>query len=93
MLEEHPTLRMSKATHEGNSLYMQSPEVLGADVTAKLNLSIPMFELLKEIPYTTVHATGIGREQREESVLIEEAPCGLQGHRRSPPKMDTAVSS
>jgi ubiquitin-activating enzyme E1 C len=28
MLEEHPTLRMSKATHEGNSLYMQSPEVL-----------------------------------------------------------------
>ena len=52
MLEEHPKLQLSKAIvmHEGNNMYMQLRKVL--EHMTWTNLSVPMFELLKEVPYT-----------------------------------------
>ncbi|AQK89325.1 NEDD8-activating enzyme E1 catalytic subunit [Zea mays] len=92
MLEEHPKLRMSKAsvTHEGNNLYMQSPEVL--EQMTRPNLSIPMFELLKEVPYTTVHATGMAENNGKKVSSLRKLRVAFKGIEDAS-KMDTTVSS
>jgi ubiquitin-activating enzyme E1 C len=92
MLEEHPTLRMSKAsvTHEGNNLYMQSPEVL--EQMTRPNLSVPMFELLKEVPYTTVHATGMAENNGKKVSSLRKLRVSFKGIEEAS-KMDTTVSS
>lgn len=92
MLEEHPKLRMSKAsvTHEGNNLYMQSPEVL--EQMTRPNLSVPMFELLKEVPYTTVHATGMAENNGKKVSSLRKLRVAFKGIEDAS-KMDTTVSS
>ncbi|KAL5647709.1 hypothetical protein ACJX0J_042064, partial [Zea mays] len=52
MLEEHPKLQLSKAIvmHKGNNMYMQLRKVL--EHMTRTNMSVPMFELLEEVPYT-----------------------------------------
>jgi hypothetical protein len=91
MLEEHPKLRISKAsvTHEGNNLYMQSPEVL--EQMTRPNLSLPMFELLKEVPYATVHATGMAENNGKKVSSLRKLRVAFKGVGAS--KMDTAESS
>ncbi|RLN24243.1 hypothetical protein C2845_PM07G06320 [Panicum miliaceum] len=91
MLEEHPKLRISKAsvTHEGNNLYMQSPEVL--EQMTRPNLCLPMFELLKEVPYATVHATGMAENNGKKVSSLRKLRVAFKGAEAS--KMDTAESS
>ncbi|KAG2587941.1 NEDD8-activating enzyme E1 catalytic subunit-like [Panicum virgatum] len=91
MLEEHPKLRISKAsvTHEGNNLYMQSPEVL--EQMTRPNLSVPMFELLKEAPYTTVHATGMAENNGKKVSSLRKLRVAFKGTEAS--KMDISESS
>ncbi|RLM91693.1 hypothetical protein C2845_PM08G09630 [Panicum miliaceum] len=91
MLEEHPKLQISKAsvTHEGNNLYMQSPEVL--EQMTRPNLSLPMFELLKEVPYATVHATGMAENNGKKVSSLRKLRVAFKGVGAS--KMDTAESS
>ncbi|KAG2596791.1 hypothetical protein PVAP13_5KG428300 [Panicum virgatum] len=91
MLEEHPKLRISKAsvTHEGNNLYMQSPEVL--EQMTRPNLSVPMFELLKEAPYATVHATGMAENNGKRVSSLRKLRVAFKGVEAS--KMDVSESS
>ena len=91
MLEEHPKLRISKAsvTHEGNNLYMQSPEVL--EQMTRPNLSVPMFELLKEAPYATVHATGMAENNGKKVSSLRKLRVAFKGTEAS--KMDISESS
>jgi len=91
MLEEHPKLRISKAsvTHEGNNLYMQSPEVL--EQMTRPNLSVPMFELLKEARYTTVHATGMAENNGKKVSSLRKLRVAFKGTEAS--KMDISESS
>ncbi|CAO2174022.1 unnamed protein product [Urochloa humidicola] len=89
-LEEHPKLRISKAsvTHEGNNLYMQSPEVL--EQMTRPNLSVPMFELLKGVPCTTVHATGMAETNGKRVSSLRKLRVAFKGEAL---KMDMAESS
>ncbi|OEL32162.1 NEDD8-activating enzyme E1 catalytic subunit [Dichanthelium oligosanthes] len=92
MLEEHPNLRISKAsvTHEGNNLYMQSPEVL--EQMTRPNLSVPMFELLKEVPCATVHATGMAENNGKKVSSLRKLRVAFKGV-IGDSKMDTTESS
>jgi ubiquitin-activating enzyme E1 C len=91
MLEEHPKLRISKAsvTHEGNNLYMQSPEVL--EQMTRPNLSIPMFELLKGVPCATVHTTGMAENNGKKVSSLRKLRVAFKSVEAS--NMDTAESS
>lgn len=92
LLEEHPKLQMSKTsvTHEGNNLYMQSPEVL--EQMTRPNLSIPMFELLKGVPYTTVHATGMAENNGKKVSSLRKLRVAFKCVEETS-KMDTTESS
>ncbi|GJN06281.1 hypothetical protein PR202_ga23992 [Eleusine coracana subsp. coracana] len=83
---------MSKAsvTHEGNNLYMQSPEVL--EEMTRPNLSIPMFELLKCAPYTTVHATGMAENNGKKVSSLRKLRVAFKGVEETS-KMDTTEAS
>nr|CAB3476863.1 unnamed protein product [Digitaria exilis] len=92
MLEEHPKLRISKAsvTHEGNNLYMQSPEVL--EQMTRPNLSVPMFELLKGVPCATVHATGMAENNGKKVSSLRKLRVAFKGVTGAS-NMDTTESS
>ena len=85
-------LRMSKAsvTHEGKNLYMQSLEVL--EQMTRPNLGVPMFELLKEVRYTTVHATGMAENNGKKVSSLRKLRVAFKGIEEAS-KMDTTVSS
>uniref|UniRef100_A0ACD5VQB1 Uncharacterized protein n=2 Tax=Avena sativa TaxID=4498 RepID=A0ACD5VQB1_AVESA len=92
MLEEHPKLLMAKAsvTHEGNNLYMQSPEVL--EQMTRQNLSIPMFELLKGTPFATVHVSGMAESNGKKVSSLRKLRVSFKGAEEVS-KMDTTESS
>ncbi|KAL6850468.1 hypothetical protein ACP4OV_021095 [Aristida adscensionis] len=92
MVEEHPKLRMSKASvmHEGNNLYMQSPEVL--EQMTRPNLCIAMFELLKQAPYATVHVTGMAENNGKKVSSLRKLRVAFKGIEEAS-KMDTTESS
>ncbi|KAL5182430.1 NEDD8-activating enzyme E1 catalytic subunit [Glycine soja] len=58
LLEEHPKLRLSKAsiTHQGKNLYMQAPPVL--EEMTRSNLSLSLFNLMGRLPKDVVHVNG-----------------------------------
>lgn len=59
LVEEHPKLHMSKVSvsHEGNHLYMQMPPVL--EEMTRPNLTLPLFDLMGQIPKDTLRVTGM----------------------------------
>ncbi|WVZ13206.1 hypothetical protein V8G54_017736 [Vigna mungo] len=71
LLEEHPKLRLSKAsiTHRGKNLYMQAPPVL--EEMTRSNLSLSLFNLMGKLPKDVVHVNGmtIKNDQKESMGL------------------------
>ncbi|KAG8045189.1 hypothetical protein GUJ93_ZPchr0008g11659 [Zizania palustris] len=91
MLEEHPKLLMSRAsvTHEGNNLYMQSPEVL--EQMTRPNLSVPMSELLKGAACATVHVSGMSENNGRKVSSLRKLRVAFKGVEDEASTMDTTV--
>ncbi|KAF0897860.1 hypothetical protein E2562_001586 [Oryza meyeriana var. granulata] len=79
ILEEHPKLLMSRAsvTHEGDNLYMQSPEVL--EQMTRSNLGVPMFELVKGVARATVHVTGMAENNGKKASSLRKLRVVFKG--------------
>ncbi|CAN8300611.1 unnamed protein product [Cochlearia groenlandica] len=93
MLEEHPTLLLSKASvkHGKDSLYMQAPPVL--EEMHRPNLSKTLYDLMGRVHKDTVHVFGTALKNEEKQSSLTKLRVVFKGAVDGVADMDTAIGA